>query len=139
MKDTLFQGRWMAAAGISAVIAVGLMLGALSEARGELIRHGTPGALFANYYVPPVGPNSVGAQLYPCPRPTPPLVGHTYITYEPLDPHEFLYRHNRVYWTAHADAPPTRTSVHWGTSGAPLSRLLAPPKVPTTLKLRVIR
>ena len=59
------------------------------------------------------GTGSVGAQLYPCPRPTPPLVGHTYVTYQPLMPHEFLYTHHRVYKTKHEDAPPTRTSVHW--------------------------
>jgi hypothetical protein len=85
-----------------------------NEARAELIRHSTSGDLFYNYYVPPVGPGSVGAKLYPCPRPTPPLVGHTYVTYPPLSPHEFLYPHKRVYWTKHEDAPRTRTSVHWG-------------------------
>ena len=29
--------------------------------------------------------------------PTPPLVGHTYYTYQPLYPHEFMYAHKRVY------------------------------------------
>jgi hypothetical protein len=66
-----------------------------------------------NYYVQPEFP-CVGAQLYLCPRPAPPLVGQTYITYPPLAPHEFLYHHSRVYWTNHADAAPTRTKVHWG-------------------------
>ncbi|HEX7446868.1 MAG TPA: hypothetical protein VF306_04940, partial [Pirellulales bacterium] len=32
--------------------------------------------LFYNYYVPGYG--APPAQLYPSPRPTPPLVGHTY-------------------------------------------------------------
>lgn len=53
--------------------------------------------LFANYYVN----SSVGgppAQLYLSPRPTPPLVGHTYITYEPVMPHEFLHRHAKRYY-----------------------------------------
>ena len=58
--------------------------------------------LFYNYYVPPVvcpcTGGAAGAELYPCPRPTPPLVGQTYITYQPLDPHEFLYRHHRSYY-----------------------------------------
>jgi hypothetical protein len=40
-------------------------------------------------------------------------VGHTYVTYQPLMPHEFLYKHHRVYKTKHADAPRTRTSVWW--------------------------
>ena len=87
--------------------------GSIGQARAEVVRHSTPGDLFYNYYVPPVGAGSVGAELYPCPRPTPPLVGHTYVTYQPLMPHEFLYKHHRVYRTAHDDAPQTRTSVHW--------------------------
>jgi hypothetical protein len=70
------------------------------------------GDLFYNYYVPPA-PCGVGAQLYPCPRPTPPLVGHTYVTYQALMPHEFLYQHHRVYRTQHDGAPCTRTTVHW--------------------------
>ncbi|NLY01056.1 MAG: hypothetical protein GXY83_33615 [Rhodopirellula sp.] len=63
-----------------------------------------------NYYVAPgVG---LGAQMYPCPRPTPPWVGHTVITYQPLNPHEFLYPHRRVYFTPHPSGV-TRTSVWW--------------------------
>lgn len=54
--------------------------------------------LFYNYYAQ----DSCGgapAALYLSPRPTPPLVGHTYITYEPLMPHEFLYRpHDKHYF-----------------------------------------
>ena len=98
---------------VAAATAAIAVLGVPSQADAQVVRRSTSGDLFSNYYVPPVGPNSVGAQLYPSPRPTPPMVGHTYITYPPLAPHEFLYRHGRVYWTSHADAPPTRTSVRW--------------------------
>jgi hypothetical protein len=35
--------------------------------------------------------------LYVSPRPVPPWVGHTYITYQPLMPHEFMYSHHRTY------------------------------------------
>ena len=49
------------------------------------------------YYVQPGGCCGMGASLYPCPRPTPPLVGHTYISYAPLNPHEFLYSHHKRY------------------------------------------
>jgi len=87
--------------------------GNIGHARAEVVRHSTAGDLFYNYYVPPVGEGSVGAVLYPCPRPTPPMVGHTYVTYQPLLPQEFLYHHHRVYKTKHEDAPKTRTSVHW--------------------------
>jgi hypothetical protein len=74
--------------------------------------------LFYNYYVPPVAcpctGGAVGAAMYPCPRPTPPLVGQTYITYQPLDPHEFLYRHHRTYYRDNGPyAGVTRTHVCW--------------------------
>ena len=90
-----------------------LTWGTAGPAQAASVRHSAPGDLFYNEYVPPVGPGGVGAQLYPCPRPTPPFVGHTYITYQPLAPQEFLYPHARHYTTWHEDAPPTRTSVHW--------------------------
>lgn len=69
--------------------------------------------LFYNYYVPPAGAFSVGAELYPSPRPVPPLVGHTYVTYQPLMPHEFLYRHSRSYWRFNPGVGWTRARVSW--------------------------
>jgi len=114
MPRSISRGKILALVGIAVLLAAwSFGPGAASQARAELIRHSTSGDLFHNYYVPPVGYGSVGAQLYPCPRPTPPLVGHTYITYPPLAPNEFLYKHHRVYRTKHEDAAPTRTSVRW--------------------------
>jgi hypothetical protein len=52
--------------------------------------------LFYNFYAP----NYVGtvpAQLYVAPRPVPGSVGHTYVNYQPLMPHEFTYPHHRTY------------------------------------------
>ena len=69
--------------------------------------------LFNNYYVPPVGDGGVGAELYLCPRPTPPVVGHTYVTYQPLMPHEFLYPHHRTYVRNHPGGGRTLTCVTW--------------------------
>jgi len=69
--------------------------------------------LFYNYYVPPGPGGVVGAELYVCPRPAPPWVGYTYYTYQPLMPHEFLYRHHRVYLRQHPDGRWTRTFVWW--------------------------
>ncbi|MBN2580527.1 MAG: hypothetical protein JXB10_16195 [Pirellulales bacterium] len=83
-----------------------------ATASAELPYYGSED-LFYNYYVPPVGAGSVGAQMYLCPRPTPPLVGHTYITYQPLMPHEFLWRHRRSYVRNHADGSRTYTRVRW--------------------------
>ena len=39
------------------------------------------------------------ASMYPSPIPTPPIVGHTYYTYQPLMPHEMMYAHKRNYYT----------------------------------------
>jgi hypothetical protein len=97
----------------AALIACGVLLGIAASAEAASVRHSTAGDLFYNFYVPPAGCPGVGAKLYLCPRPTPPLVGHTYVTYQPLMPHEFLYQHHRVYKTQHEDAPKTRTSVRW--------------------------
>lgn len=68
--------------------------------------------LFYNYYVPPRGCSSVATQLYVSPRPTPPMVGHTYVTYQPLMPHEFLYKHHRTYWRKNPSGW-TRSLIVW--------------------------
>ena len=94
---------------ILCVAVVGSCL--LPQARAELPYYG-PKDLFYNYYVSPE-PGLVGAEMYLCPRPAPPVVGHTYITYPPLMPHEFLYRHHRTYRTFHEDSPKTVTHVSW--------------------------
>ncbi len=68
--------------------------------------------LFYNFYVP----NTRGAAgaAYPAPYPTPSLVGHTYYTYQPLMPHEFLYQHHRTYHQYYNQGMGlNRTSVQW--------------------------
>ncbi|MCS5616624.1 MAG: hypothetical protein NZ658_01380 [Pirellulales bacterium] len=70
--------------------------------------------VFYNFYTPPVpvGPSpAMGAQLYVSPRPVPPRVGHTWITYPPFMPHEFLYQHRRKY-VRPAGVTGLRTTVH---------------------------
>ena len=70
--------------------------------------------LFYNFYAGPSICGGVPAQLYISPRPTPPLVGHTYITYQPLMPHEFIYQHQRAYARRHSDGGGiTRTFIKW--------------------------
>lgn len=71
------------------------------------------GMLFRNYYVPAGPCGGVPAQLYLCPQPTPPVVGHTYVTYQPLMAQEFLYQHHRVYVRHNPGAGWTVTKVHW--------------------------
>ena len=87
------------------VIAAAVVLAATSGvgATAAPINHGydypTPD-VFYNYWVPPVpaaASPGFGAQLYVAPRPVPPRVGHTWYTYPPFLPHEFLYKHHRRY------------------------------------------
>ncbi len=94
------------------VVAVLLVAWHLAAPQAEAARRTAPD-LFYNYYVPPVGYGGVGAELYLCPRPTPPLVGHTYVTYQPLMPHEFLYKHCRCYRRYNPGSGWTRTFVWW--------------------------
>jgi len=75
--------------------------------------------LFYNYYSPP-NCGGVGAELYLSPRPVPAHVGHTYITYQPLMPHEFLYHHHRTYHRYYNGGQGlTRTHVKYGVSHVP--------------------
>lgn len=78
--------------------------------------------VFYNYYVGQSAYGGMPAQLYTSPRPTPPLVGHTYITYPPLMPHEYLYSHNRTYRTRHPGGGYTRTRVKYRGSGGAHTR-----------------
>ena len=71
-----------------------------------------PPDLFYNFYVQ-AAPDGTSAQLYLSPVPTPRRVGHTYITYQPLMPHELMYCHDRVYYRYNASGGSTRTSVKW--------------------------
>lgn len=68
--------------------------------------------LFANYYAYPHA-GGIPAQMYLSPYPTPPIAGRTYITYQPLMPHEFLYCHHRNYYTYHPTGGHTHTRVCW--------------------------
>ncbi len=52
--------------------------------------------LFYNYYSPTQG-GGIPSVMYPAPRQVPLIIGHTYNTYQPLMPHEFMYRHDRSY------------------------------------------
>lgn len=76
-------------------------------------RERAPYDLFYNFYVPPGPYGGLGAEMYPCPRPTPPFVGHTWITYQPFMPHEFLHHHCRWYRHHHPDGSRTKTFVIW--------------------------
>lgn len=71
-----------------------------------------PPDLFYNFYVQ-TPPGGTGAQLYLSPVPTPPRVGHTWITYQPLMPHEMMYCHGRRYYRYNISGGSTKTTVRW--------------------------
>lgn len=73
----------------------------------------TPARLFYNYYAPTQG-GGIPAGIYPAPRQVPLVVGHTYNTYQPLMPHELMYRHYRAYHHYYNNGMGfTRTSVRY--------------------------
>jgi hypothetical protein len=83
--------RFVCASLVAALMLVGL---AAEATAGGPVRAG----LFENYYVNPSIVGSMGAKMYPSPRPVPAWVGHTYYTYEGLYPHEHMYPHMRHYY-----------------------------------------
>jgi hypothetical protein len=99
---------------VAMAVAGHLDLGSERQARAVDLgaRQGLSGNSFYNYYAPP-GYAGTSAELYLCPRPTPPLVGHTWITYPPLLPHEYLYEHHRTYSVHNPDAGWTTVKVRW--------------------------
>ena len=91
--------------------------------------------VFHNYYLQP-SMDGTAASMYPAPHPVPARVGSTQFTYQPLLPREYMYRHDRVYYTPHGTrdmfyADPcnckmrgqtyTKTSVMWGYGSNQLS------------------
>jgi hypothetical protein len=105
---------------VAALVVAWLTLGSDAQAqhgcRGNVTcrdyQYGNPD-LFYNFYVPPTC-GGVGVGIYPAPLPVPAHVGHTYYTYQPLMPHEFLYQHHRTYHRYYNEGRGlTRTSVHW--------------------------
>ena len=58
--------------------------------------------------------NTANAQMYISPVPVPHFVGHTFNTYQPLYPHEFLYKHKDTYHNNYDDGRGmNRTKVHY--------------------------
>jgi hypothetical protein len=55
--------------------------------------------------------------MYVSPRPVPAYVGHTYITYQPFMPHEYLYKHTRTHYAYDCNAGWSRAKIRYGTYG----------------------
>jgi hypothetical protein len=79
--------------------------------------------LFYNYQVGP-SPSGTAAQMYVSPLPVPAHVGHTYTTYQPLMPHEMLYKHTRSHYAYQQGAGWSRSKVRYRTHGLTLQHML---------------
>ena len=79
--------------------------------------------LFYNFYEGPDGCGTAAA-MYVSPRPVPAFVGHTYTTYQPLMPHEYLYRHTRTHYAHNPGAGWSRAKIRYRTYGLRLDDML---------------
>jgi hypothetical protein len=78
--------------------------------------------LFYNFYEGP-DPSGTAAAMYVSPRPIPPHVGWTYTTYQPLMPHEYMYRHTRSHYAHVPGAGWSRAKIRYRTGGLRLDDL----------------
>jgi hypothetical protein len=83
-----------------ATLATVFVLGTANSALAGFARHSPPGNPSNTEYIPPVGAQNAGG-------------GVTYISYPPLAPQQFSYKHCCVYKTKNDDGTRTRTHVHW--------------------------
>lgn len=107
---------------VAGVTLAGLLAGVSASAQDPYFNRGCPGCreyqygqpdLFRNYYVPP-NCGGVGASMYLSPVPVPAHVGHTYVTYQPFMPHEYLYAHHKTYHRSYDEGRGlTRTHVKY--------------------------
>lgn len=119
MRRVASLSRWLltglTAAVLTSVLTSGVALAFDPNCRSgqcQPYQYGSPD-LFANYYVNPAC-GGVGSQMYVSPGPIPAHVGHTYFTYQPLMPHEFMYPHHNTYHRYYNDGRGlTRTSVKY--------------------------
>jgi hypothetical protein len=99
-------------AALAAIVAVVGLAAATANAQ----YYGSPGwtSPEPNNYAMPAGQDGLTAAMYPCPRPTPPLIGQTVITYDPLAPQQMMYLHWNGYVTSNGCGGWTTTSVIYG-------------------------
>ena len=115
-------------ASLAAAMLVGSLLGASDASAYEghwkrVISYQSKNDLFYNYQVGP-DPSGTAAQMYVSPRPVPPHVGHTYTTYQPLMPHEYLYRHTRSHYAHCPGGGWARSKIRYRTHGLWLQDML---------------
>ena len=105
---------------------IAILVALVCEATGNLasaapsvcpMRRSARGDVFYNHYAFDHNTQQgVPAQLYLSPLPAPPIVGHTYYTYQPLLPHEYMYHHSRDYWSATPGGSWSHTAVKYSSA-----------------------
>ena len=101
---------------ITAVVAVTCLVAAPASAQ---FTDSTPANALFSQYATPNGPSLTTAGMYPAPYYVPPMGAQSYYTYQPLMPHEMMYRHSRNYYNYSSStgygAPDSvnKTSVRW--------------------------
>ncbi|RIK86988.1 MAG: hypothetical protein DCC67_02260 [Planctomycetota bacterium] len=104
------------------LVAAGLLAGtpqSFAHADGpyrRVISYQNKQDLFYNNYEGP-NPSGVPVAMYPSPRPVPVHVGHTYFTYQPFYPQEYLYKHTRSHYAYHPGCGWSRAKVRYRTGG----------------------
>ena len=132
---------------IAAIVVIAALMCqvTLKVAHAVEVKHGWDGKrhisyqdqkdLFYNYYAQPGPYNGAAAGIYPSPGPVPPRVGWTWVTYQPFMPHEYMYAHQRSYYTYNRGAGWTRTNVRYGTAGLRHSNWAADLNYPRSLTI----
>lgn len=113
--STRTQAMALAAAVLSTVV-VAPSASAVEGAWKRTISYQNKQDLFANYYEGP-NPSGTATAMYVSPRPVPVHVGHTYTTYQPWMPHEYLYRHTRSHYAHHPGCGWSRAKIRYRTHG----------------------
>jgi hypothetical protein len=111
----------LVAAGLAAA-SVGAPAQAVEGLWRRTISYQDKNDLFYNYYEGP-DPSGTAAAMYVSPRPVPVHVGHTYTTYQPLMPHEYLYAHTRSHYAHVPGAGWSRAKIRYRTYGLGLEHL----------------
>jgi hypothetical protein len=108
---------------VFALVAAGLAAGSLGAPAQaveglwrRVISYQDKNDLFYNFYEGP-DPSGTAAAMYVSPRPVPVHVGHTYTTYQPLMPHEYLYHHTRSHYAHVPGAGWSRAKIRYRTGG----------------------
>ncbi|HEX4131111.1 MAG TPA: hypothetical protein VHZ24_13810 [Pirellulales bacterium] len=110
--SAMSKGCSMVAASVVACAAAFMFPSAAHAQQGPMVQ--AQQDLFYNFYENGSWQGGIPVKMYPAPLPVPAYTGETYITYQPMMPHEFLYPHCRTYRRTRLGIIPVNTThVMW--------------------------